>query len=173
MAMMSRRVWRQVASHTDISRDGTCEQTAFSIWECGPTCGCPPSCTNRVIQHGRSSSTKIDLFKTADKGWGVRARSHLKKGTFIGVYSGEVVSDSEGERRGHLYNDVGRTYLFDLDGYQIRNPPDLDKLREVDPRLAELARRAKEKAEAAWEGEEEEPGYNAYCGGSQPEIWLV
>ena len=34
------------------------------IWECGPNCGCPPECMNRVIQRGRSDKALIDLFKT-------------------------------------------------------------------------------------------------------------
>lgn len=80
-----------------------------------------------------------------------------------------------------MYNDVGRTYLFDLDGWQIANPPPIEKLREVDPRLAELAERVKGKAERKWaeendgdnegeageeDGQGEDGSYNAYCGAS-------
>ena len=68
---------------------------------------------------------------------------------------------------------MGRTYLFDLDGYQIFHPPDLGKLKALDPRLGELAERTRMKAERQWrdegdegEGEVEEGGYNAYCGES-------
>lgn len=38
--------------------------TGIPIWECGPNCGCPPECMNRVVQRGRSNSTVVDLFKT-------------------------------------------------------------------------------------------------------------
>jgi hypothetical protein len=34
------------------------------IWECGPNCGCPPECMNRVVQRGRTNEALIDLFKT-------------------------------------------------------------------------------------------------------------
>jgi hypothetical protein len=42
------------------------------IWECGPNCGCPPECMNRVIQRGRTHEALIDLFKTVslcNTGW--------------------------------------------------------------------------------------------------------
>lgn len=38
-----------------------------SIWECGPNCGCPPECMNRVIQRGRGSKALVDLFKTVSR----------------------------------------------------------------------------------------------------------
>jgi histone-lysine N-methyltransferase SUV39H len=38
--------------------------TDLSIWECGPNCGCPPECMNRVVQKGRGDRALIDLFKT-------------------------------------------------------------------------------------------------------------
>lgn len=37
---------------------------AVPIWECGPNCGCPPACMNRVIQRGRKDKALVDLFKT-------------------------------------------------------------------------------------------------------------
>lgn len=145
-----------------MDRDGKCKERSVPIWECGDTCGCPPECLNRVIQRGRSSDTKIDLFKTTNKGWGVRARVNLSAGTYLGIYSGELVTDHESERRGHLYSDIGRTYLFDLDGYQIRHPPPIDQLRKVDPRLADLAERTRQKVLDMELTDDD--GFNAYCG---------
>jgi histone-lysine N-methyltransferase SUV39H len=94
----------------------------------------------------------------------VRARVAIPKGTYLGMYSGELITDNESERRGHLYNDIGRTYLFDLDGYQISHPPPIAKLRKVDPRLAYLAEQTLEKVQAA--GIEEDEGFNTYSGES-------
>lgn len=94
------------------------------------------------------------------------------------MYSGELVTEVESERRGRIYAAVGRTwvlfcsltvairadvcrYLFDCDGWQIRNPP--KGLEEVDPRLAELAYATEARARQ----EMEETGndkYNAYSG---------
>lgn len=51
-------------------RDGTVKNHECPIWECGPNCGCPPECMNRVIQRGRSKDTVVELFKTRQKGWG-------------------------------------------------------------------------------------------------------
>lgn len=42
---------------------------AIPIWECGPNCGCPPDCMNRVIQKGRSKKALVDLFKTVRLPW--------------------------------------------------------------------------------------------------------
>lgn len=42
---------------------------AIPIWECGPNCGCPPDCMNRVIQKGRSKKALVDLFKTVRLSW--------------------------------------------------------------------------------------------------------
>ncbi|KAH8925184.1 SET domain-containing protein [Atractiella rhizophila] len=89
-----------------------------AIWECNEECGCPPECVNRVV--GRGRTVKLDLFKTHKKGWGVRAAEFIPKGTFIAVYSGELLSNAEAEKRGLVYEKVGRTYLFDLDFYYIK-----------------------------------------------------
>jgi histone-lysine N-methyltransferase SUV39H len=58
----------------------------------------------------------------------------------------------------------GVRYLFDLDGWQIRHPPDMDNLKEVDPRLAELAEQSVQRYEAVLKdaGEIEMDGYSAY-----------
>lgn len=55
-------------------------------------------------------------------------------------------------------------YLFDCDGWQIRNPPDLDQLRLVDPHLADLAGQSVQrfKAVAAGADEAEMDYYSAY-----------
>ncbi|RXK37238.1 hypothetical protein M231_05528 [Tremella mesenterica] len=119
------------------------------IWECNDNCGCPPECMNRVIQRGRAKETKIDLFKTRHKGWGVKARVAIPKGTFVGIYSGELINEAECEKRGWLYSDIGRTYLFDCDGFHLRKVP--KGLEEVDPRLAALAHATAKRAQRAAE----------------------
>jgi hypothetical protein len=84
-------------------------KNAVPIWECGPNCGCPPECMNRVVQRGRGKMALVDLFKTRQKGWGVRAREGIASGTFLGIYAGEVIAEEESERRGIIYEKVGRT----------------------------------------------------------------
>jgi len=69
----------------------------------------------------------------------VKTLSPIPKGTFIGIYAGEVLTDLESECRGEIYDKTDRTYLFDMDGYHIGNPPPREELEAIDPRLAELA----------------------------------
>ncbi|KAJ9081763.1 hypothetical protein DSO57_1011357 [Entomophthora muscae] len=83
------------------------------IYECNRRCKCPPNCKNRVVQHGRQ--VKIQIFKTMNKGWGVRALQSIKKGSFIIEYVGEIITSDEAEMRGQIYDTRQATYLFDLD----------------------------------------------------------
>jgi hypothetical protein len=46
------------------NKDGTLKESSVPIWECGPNCGCPPECVNRVVQKGRGKNALVDLFKT-------------------------------------------------------------------------------------------------------------
>jgi hypothetical protein len=52
-----------VNKHFAYDKSGHLKQ-AVPIWECGPNCGCPPECMNRVIQRGRGNKALVDLFKT-------------------------------------------------------------------------------------------------------------
>lgn len=40
---------------------------------------------------------------------GVRALSSFPKGTFVGLYSGEVIPEEETDARGEIYNAIERT----------------------------------------------------------------
>ncbi|WWD05642.1 hypothetical protein V865_003723 [Kwoniella europaea PYCC6329] len=135
---------------------GRIKETSVSVWECGKKCGCPPECGNRIIQRGRGKDTKIELFKTRWKGWGVRARAPIAAGTFLGIYAGELITEQESEERGKLYAQIGRTYLFDCDGWQIAHPP--SGLSRLDSRSAELAELASQRAKIAAE-EADDPSY--------------
>ncbi|CAN6249768.1 unnamed protein product [Urochloa humidicola] len=76
------------------------------IYECGPSCRCPPTCPNRVSQHG--IKIPLEIFKTGKTGWGVRSLSSISSGSFICEYTGELLEDEEAEKR---ENDE---YLFDI-----------------------------------------------------------
>jgi SAD/SRA domain/SET domain/Pre-SET motif len=76
------------------------------IYECGPMCGCPPSCYNRVSQHG--IKFPLEVFKTGKRGWGVRSLCSIPSGSFVCEYIGELLRDEEAEQR---KNDE---YLFDI-----------------------------------------------------------
>uniref|UniRef100_A0A0E0M0D0 Histone-lysine N-methyltransferase n=1 Tax=Oryza punctata TaxID=4537 RepID=A0A0E0M0D0_ORYPU len=56
------------------------------VYECGPSCRCPPTCHNRVSQHG--IKIPLEIFKTGNKGWGVRSLSSISSGSFVCEYTG-------------------------------------------------------------------------------------
>ncbi|KAG5721632.1 Histone-lysine N-methyltransferase, H3 lysine-9 specific [Termitomyces sp. T112] len=98
---------------------GHVKATDYPVFECNDLCGCSDECRNRVVQHGRKCAIRIQ--KTAEKGWGVFAGAKkIYAGSFIGVYAGELLTDRVGEIRGITYNKFGRTYLFDLDFWHLK-----------------------------------------------------
>ena len=44
-------------------------------------------CTNRLVQHGLQ--VRLQLFKTQNKGWGIRCLDDVAKGSFVYIYAGE------------------------------------------------------------------------------------
>lgn len=44
-------------------------------------------CTNRLVQHGLQ--VRLQLFKTQNKGWGIRCLDDVAKGSFVCIYAGE------------------------------------------------------------------------------------
>ncbi|XP_059669332.1 histone-lysine N-methyltransferase, H3 lysine-9 specific SUVH5-like [Cornus florida] len=87
--------------------DGAMVKQKPIVYECGPSCKCPPSCKNRVSQHG--IRYELEVFKTNLRGWGVRSRNSISSGSFICEYVGELLRDREAEKR--TGNDE---YLFDI-----------------------------------------------------------
>ncbi|NP_001105193.2 uncharacterized protein LOC542090 [Zea mays] len=82
------------------------------VYECGPSCKCPPTCHNRVGQHGLKF--RLQIFKTKSMGWGVRTLEFIPSGSFVCEYIGEVLEDEEAQKRtndeylfaiGHNYYD--------------------------------------------------------------------
>eukprot|EP00250_Pteridium_aquilinum_P006782 c16624_g2_i1 orf=425-2674(+) len=77
------------------------------VYECGDSCSCSSSCQNRVSQKGLRY--RLEIFKTKNRGWGVRSLDSIQPGGFICEYTGELLSDAEAEQK--IENDE---YLFDL-----------------------------------------------------------
>uniref|UniRef100_A0A8C2ZSD2 Euchromatic histone-lysine N-methyltransferase 1b n=1 Tax=Cyclopterus lumpus TaxID=8103 RepID=A0A8C2ZSD2_CYCLU len=84
-----------------------CREEPPLIFECNHACSCWRTCKNRVVQNG--IRTRLQVFRTSKKGWGVRAVQDIPQGTFVCEYVGEIISEAEAEMR---QND---TYLFSLD----------------------------------------------------------
>uniref|UniRef100_A0A2P2IMF6 Histone-lysine N-methyltransferase H3 lysine-9 specific SUVH6-like n=1 Tax=Rhizophora mucronata TaxID=61149 RepID=A0A2P2IMF6_RHIMU len=89
------------------NHNGAIVETKPIVYECGPFCKCPPSCFNRVSQHG--IKFQLEIFKTESRGWGVRSLNSIPSGSFICEYVGELLEEKEAEKR--TGNDE---YLFDI-----------------------------------------------------------
>lgn len=76
------------------------------IFECGPSCRCPPSCHNRVSQLGMKIS--LEVFRTSKTGWGVRSLRSIASGSFICEYVGELLHSKEANQR------TNDEYMFDI-----------------------------------------------------------
>ncbi|KAJ4884445.1 hypothetical protein Rs2_34538 [Raphanus sativus] len=63
------------------------------VYECGPTCPCHASCKNKVIQTGLKF--RMEVFKTGNRGWGLRSWDPIRAGSFICEYAGEVKDRGE------------------------------------------------------------------------------
>lgn len=55
------------------------------IWS-GKSCSCPRLCPNRVAQLPRD--VPLEIFRTTDRGWGVRPTVTVHAGKVIGIYTG-------------------------------------------------------------------------------------
>lgn len=80
------------------------------------TCPCGDKCSNTKIQR-HIIAPGVDRFMTKNKGWGVRTKLPIKKGTYILEYVGEVVTEREfKDRMATLYNRDIHHYCLHLDG---------------------------------------------------------
>lgn len=73
-----------------------------TIIECNKKCKCK-NCKNRVVQNGLQ--IKLELFKTREKGWGVRTLTDIVRGSFVVEYIGEMCSNLVGhEKSDYLFH---------------------------------------------------------------------
>jgi len=101
------------------------------IYECHDGCKCSSLCPNRVVERGRT--VPLQIFRTEDRGWGVRCPLPIRKGQFVDRYIGEVITSEEADRR-RAASTVARkkdVYLFALDKFS--NPDSLDPLLRAPP----------------------------------------
>lgn len=67
------------------------------------------SCRNRVVQNGIRIPLQVFECNDTTKGWGVRTLVHVPKGAFVSEYIGEILSNTEADRR------TDDSYCFDLE----------------------------------------------------------
>jgi hypothetical protein len=87
--------------------------------DCG-TCSDPPGptfmqrCRNDNISMRRHCHLLLAESEIQGAGWGIFTKNSLKRGDFIAEYVGEVISQEEADRRGHIYDKKDMSYLFNL-----------------------------------------------------------
>ncbi|CAG9577170.1 unnamed protein product [Danaus chrysippus] len=112
------------------------EPLPTGIYECNSRCKCKDTCLNRVAQH--PLQLKLQVFKTLNRGWGIRALNDIPKGTFLCVYAGNLLTDATANLDGL---NEGDEYLAELDyievveqmkeGYEEDIPENMRKMDEV------------------------------------------
>ncbi|KFH42839.1 Histone-lysine N-methyltransferase, H3 lysine-9 specific dim-like protein [Hapsidospora chrysogenum ATCC 11550] len=106
--------------------------SATPLYECHLACSCDPlTCPNRVVQRGRT--VPLQIFRTRNRGWGVRCPELIKKGQFVDCYLGEVITAAEADNRRQKVKVSQRkdVYLFALDKFtsvdsfdpRLKGPP--------------------------------------------------
>ncbi|KAM8920772.1 histone-lysine N-methyltransferase SETDB1 isoform 1-T1 [Pelodytes ibericus] len=81
------------------------------VYECNKRCKCNANmCTNRLVQHGLQ--VRLQLFKTQNKGWGIRCLDDIAKGSFVCIYAGKILTDDFADKEGL---EMGDEYFANLD----------------------------------------------------------
>lgn len=81
------------------------------VYECNNQCQCDRNmCTNRLVQHGLQ--VRLQLFKTQNKGWGIRCLDDIARGSFVCIYAGKILTDDFADKEGL---EMGDEYFANLD----------------------------------------------------------
>ncbi|KAI7730693.1 hypothetical protein M8C21_032302, partial [Ambrosia artemisiifolia] len=80
------------------------------VFECGPNCGCGPSCINRTSQRGLRY--RLEVFKTPKKGWAVRSWDFIPSGAPVCEYIGVLKKTDDVDLNPE------NNYIFDIDCVQ-------------------------------------------------------
>ncbi|XP_068673501.1 histone-lysine N-methyltransferase SETDB1-like isoform X1 [Montipora foliosa] len=89
-----------------------CVQTG--IYECNQNCACGTQCFNRVVQNG--IQLRLQVFKTENRGWGLRSLDDIPMGTFVCTYAGQILNEDMANKEGR---DFGDEYLAELDHIEV------------------------------------------------------
>jgi [histone H3]-lysine36 N-dimethyltransferase SETMAR len=82
------------------------------IYECHDSCNCT-TCLNKLVQFGPRDDLKIQHFTS--KGLGLVSTSHVKKGSFICEYAGEILTKFEAMKRDKInQKEKKMNYIFCL-----------------------------------------------------------
>ncbi|XP_065890411.1 histone-lysine N-methyltransferase SETDB1-B-like isoform X3 [Dysidea avara] len=85
-----------------------------AVYECNSNCQCGSTCANRLVQLGLQ--LRLQVFRTQNKGWGIRCLDDIPKGTFVCTYSGDIHTDAGANKKGSRQGDE---YLAELDYIEV------------------------------------------------------
>ncbi|KAI5058880.1 hypothetical protein GOP47_0027050 [Adiantum capillus-veneris] len=63
------------------------------IYECGSNCQCSFSCRNRSTQ--KALKFRLEVFRTGDRGWGLRSWDTIPAGSFICEFTGKLIQSTQ------------------------------------------------------------------------------
>ncbi|XP_024196929.1 histone-lysine N-methyltransferase, H3 lysine-9 specific SUVH4 isoform X3 [Rosa chinensis] len=99
-----------------VSKDGgRLVEAKAVVFECGPQCGCGPSCVNRASQRGLKY--RLEVFRTHDKGWAVRSWDFIPSGAPVCEYIAVLRRNDEIDNISEKENE----YVFEIDCWQTMN----------------------------------------------------
>ncbi|TKY62973.1 Histone-lysine N-methyltransferase, H3 lysine-9 specific SUVH4 [Spatholobus suberectus] len=94
-----------------VSRDGgRLVEAKDVVFECGPKCGCGPGCVNRTSQKGLRY--RLEVFRTAKKGWAVRSWDFIPSGAPVCEYTGILARTED------MDSVLENNYIFEIDCLQ-------------------------------------------------------
>ncbi|PNX93728.1 histone-lysine N-methyltransferase H3 lysine-9 specific SUVH4-like protein [Trifolium pratense] len=89
------------------SNNGRLIEPRDIIVECGPQCGCGPTCGNKISQ--KTLKYRLEVYRTTKKGWAVRTWDFIPSGAPVIEYIGVL------DRDDMLDNSIENDYIFDID----------------------------------------------------------
>ncbi|OAA40543.1 histone-lysine N-methyltransferase [Beauveria brongniartii RCEF 3172] len=128
---MNNGVRKAYAYHTHGAKAGLLrsrlQKSTMPLYECHKGCACSSECPNRVVERGRT--VPLQIFRTQNRGWGVRSQAPIKQGQFVDRYLGEIITAEEADRRraNSAVSQQKDVYLFALDKFTDKD--------SLDPRL--------------------------------------
>ncbi|XP_047513259.1 histone-lysine N-methyltransferase eggless isoform X2 [Pieris napi] len=127
------------------------EPLRTGIYECNSRCKCKSTCLNRVVQH--PLQLKLQVFKTPNRGWGIRALNDVPKGCFICIYVGNLLTDATANLDGL---NEGDEYLAELDYIEVVEQTKEGYEEDIPEAIKALDKKEGNKTSEESESEEEE-----------------
>ncbi|XP_022857934.1 histone-lysine N-methyltransferase, H3 lysine-36 specific-like [Olea europaea var. sylvestris] len=101
--------------HVECICSSCASSEGYLVYECNQRCCCSQTCQNRVLQNG--VQVKLEIFKTEKKGWAVRAREAILRGSFVCEYIGEIIDEQEANNRCNRYDKESCRYFYEIDAH--------------------------------------------------------